>query len=245
MAEAAQAMAMLQQLLQNLQMTEGGGGSGGPQMPGMKGLQETLRDQQGLSDEAFRDLQQGAPGEQPNENEGQGGDQEQGEEESLADRQEQLRNRLDGLNQGPLPGAGTERGSEGRDALDDAERRMQEAERALREGDISGALDRQAEAMDAMRDGMRALGEAQAESDRREAEGPEGERLAERETARDPLGREPGDNGRRIGSDRNLLQGQDVERRAQDLLDEIRRRAGEQNCSDSERDYLKRLLDLF
>ena len=244
MAEAAQAMAMLQQLLQNLQMTEGGGGSGGPQMPGMKGLQETLRDQQGLSDEAFRDLQQGAPGEQPNENEGQGGDQEQGEE-SLADRQEQLRNRLDGLNQGPLPGAGTERGSEGRDALDDAERRMQEAERALREGDLSGALDRQAEAMDAMRDGMRALGEAQAESDRREAEGPEGERLAERETARDPLGREPGDNGRRIGSDRNLLQGQDVERRAQDLLDEIRRRAGEQNRSDSERDYLKRLLDLF
>lgn len=244
MAEAAQAMAMLQQLLQNLQMTEGGGGSGGPQMPGMKGLQETLRDQQGLSDEAFRDLQQGAPGEQPNENEGQDGDQEQGEE-GLADRQEQLRNRLDGLNQGPLPGAGTERGSEGRDALNDAERRMQEAERALREGDLSGALDRQAEAMDAMRDGMRALGEAQAESDRREAEGPEGERLAERETARDPLGREPGDNGRRIGSDRNLLQGQDVERRAQALLDEIRRRAGEQNRSDSERDYLKRLLDLF
>ena len=244
MAEAAQAMAMLQQLLQNLQMTEGGGGSGGPQMPGMKGLQETLRDQQGLSDEAFRDLQQGAPGEQPNENEGQGGDQELGEK-SLADRQEQLRNRLDGLNQGPLPGAGTERGSEGRDALNDAERRMQEAERALREGDLSGALDRQAEAMDAMRDGMRALGEAQAESDRREAEGPEGERLAERETARDPLGREPGDNGRRIGSDRNLLQGQDVERRAQALLDEIRRRAGEQNRSDSERDYLKRLLDLF
>ena len=244
MAEAAQAMAMLQQLLQNLQMTEGGGGQGGPQMPGMKGLQETLRDQQSLSDEAFRDLQQGAPADQPNNSESQGGDQEQGEE-SLADRQEQLRDRLDGLNQGPLPGAGTDSGAEGRDALGEAERRMQEAERALREGDLSGALDRQAEAMDAMRDGMRALGEAQAEAERREAEGPDGDRLAERETARDPLGREPGDNGRRIGSDRNLLQGQDVERRAQDLLDEIRRRAGEQNRSDSERDYLKRLLDLF
>ena len=99
--------------------------------------------------------------------------------------------------------------------------------------------------MDAMRDGMRALGEAQSEAERREAEGPEGERLAEREAARDPLGREPGENSRRIGSDRNLLQGQDVERRAQDLLDEIRRRAGEQNRSETERDYLKRLLDLF
>lgn len=244
MAEAAQAMAMLQQLLENLQMTEGGSGSGGPQMPGMKGLQETLRDQQSLSDEAFRDLQQGGPDAQPDEGESQGGDQEQGEQ-SLAERQEQLRDRLDGLNQGPLPGAGTERGSEGREALDEAERRMQEAERALREGDLSGALDRQAEAMDAMRDGMRALGEAQSEAERREAEGPEGERLAEREAARDPLGREPGENSRRIGSDRNLLQGQDVERRAQDLLDEIRRRAGEQNRSETERDYLKRLLDLF
>ncbi|HRK41607.1 MAG TPA: DUF4175 domain-containing protein [Gemmobacter sp.] len=244
MAEAAQAMAMLQQLLQNLQMTEGGGGQGGLQVPGMKGLQETLRDQQSLSDDAFRDLQQGAPGERSDESEGQGGDQEQGEE-SLADRQKQLRDRLDGLNQGPLPGAGTQRGADGRDALSEAERRMQEAERALREGDLSGALDRQAEAMDAMRDGMRALGEAQAEADRRDAEGSDGERLAERETSRDPLGREPGENGRRIGSDRNLLQGQDVERRAQDLLDEIRRRSGEQNRSESERDYLKRLLDLF
>lgn len=234
MAEAAEAMAMLQQLLENLQMSEGAGGSGGPQMPGMKGLQETLRDQQGLSDEAFRDLQQGEPGEGEAPDEG-----------SLADRQQQLRDRLDGLNQGPLPGPGTEPGREGRDALDQAERDMDEAERALRDGDLSGALDRQAEAMDALRDGMRALGEAQAEAERRETEGPDGERFAEREMSRDPLGREPGENGRRIGSDRNLLQGQDMQRRAQDLLDEIRRRAGEQNRSDTERDYLKRLLDLF
>ena len=238
MAEAAEAMAMLQQLLQNLQMTEGSGGSGGPQIPGMKGLQETLRDQQGLSDEAFRNLQQGDQGEAPGDQGDQSGD-------SLADRQQDLRNKLDGLNQGPLPGAGTERGQQGRSALDEAERRMSEAERALREGDLSGALDRQAEAMDAMRDGMRALGEAQAEADRRQAEGP-GDQFAQRgDPGRDPLGREAGPDGRRIGSDRNLAQGPDVQRRAQDLLDEIRRRAGEQSRSDTERDYLKRLLDLF
>lgn len=52
-------------------------------------------------------------------------------------------------------------------------------------------------------------------------------------------------NGRRIGSDRNLAQAPDVQRRAQDLLDEIRRRAGEQDRSQTERDYLRRLLDLF
>jgi len=123
---------------------------------------------------------------------------------------------------------------------------MQEAERALRDGDLSGALDRQAEAMDAMRDGIRNLGEAEAQAERQEngdAEGPAQGR-GDPNAQRDPLGRQPGEAGR-IGSDRNLLQGQDVYRRAQDLLDEIRRRAGEQQRAESERDYLKRLLDLF
>lgn len=243
MDEAAQAMAMLQQLLENLQMTEGGaGGQGGPQSPGMGELQDTLRDQQGLSDEAFRELQQGEgqQGEtpqQPGEGEGEG---------SLADRQRELQQRLDRLNGDQLPGAGSERGQEGREALGEAERQMREAERALREGDLSGALDRQAEAMNNLRDGMRALGEAQAEEQRQEQAGGEGQGQGRGEPGnqRDPLGREQGESGR-IGSDRNLLQGQDVYRRAQDLLDEIRRRAGEQQRAENERDYLRRLLELF
>ena len=241
MAEAAEAMAMLQKLLENLQITEGGGGSGGPQMPGMKGLQETLRDQQGLSDEAFRNLQgEGQPSPDPETGEGNPEGEDEG---SLADRQKALQDRLGRLNDGPLPGPGSDAGKAGREALGEAERRMAEAERALRDGDLSGALDRQAEAMDAMREGMRALGEAQAEAERREEGGTETE--TREDTGRDPLGREPGMNGRRIGSDRNLAQAPDVQRRAQDLLDEIRRRAGEQDRSQTERDYLRRLLDLF
>ncbi len=61
---------------------------------------------------------------------------------------------------------------------------------------------------------------------------------------RDPLGREPGQTGR-IGTDEQLLQGEDVYRRARELLDEIRRRSGDQMRPDEERDYLKRLLDRF
>ena len=61
---------------------------------------------------------------------------------------------------------------------------------------------------------------------------------------RDPLGRQRGES-MRIGSDENLLQGEDVYRRAEELLDEIRRRSGELNRSEGERDYLKRLLELF
>ena len=61
---------------------------------------------------------------------------------------------------------------------------------------------------------------------------------------RDPLGREAGENGQ-VGTDENLLQGEDVYRRARELLDEIRRRSAEQSRPDEELDYLKRLLDRF
>jgi hypothetical protein len=157
-----------------------------------------------------------------------------------------LRDRLGRLNGDALPGAGSEQGEAGRRALDDAGRAMDEAERALRDGDLPGALDRQADALRSMREGIRSLGEAQAE-DQREANGnQQGEAVGRDDpnSARDPLGREPGD-GARIGSDRNLLQGDDVYRRAQNLLDEIRRRQGDQTRPETERDYLKRLLDLF
>ena len=78
-------------------------------------------------------------------------------------------------------------------------------------------------------------------------EGPsEGEAFgrADPNSQRDPLGRSTGEMGR-IGSDRNMLQGDDVYRRAQDLLDEIRRRSGDQTRPDSELDYLRRLLERF
>ena len=42
-----------------------------------------------------------------------------------------------------------------------------------------------------------------------------------------------------------MVQGDDIYRKAQDLLDEIRRRSGEQARPEQERDYLKRLLELF
>ena len=49
----------------------------------------------------------------------------------------------------------------------------------------------------------------------------------------------------RIGTNEDLLQGEDVYRRARELLDEIRRRSGEQTRPEAELEYLKRLLDRF
>lgn len=232
-AEAAEAMRQLQELLNNMKVQQGDGqGQGqGPAGRAMKDLGNTLRDQQGLSDDSFRDLQDGQENTQPGE-------------KSLSERQQELRKRLDGMKNGSdLPGKGNDKGEQGREKLGDAGRSMEEAERALREGDLPGALDKQAEAMDKMRQGLRDFGDALAEEQRKEGGSPDGEKTAEADTGtRDPLGRE---NSARIGSDKNLLQGEDVYRRAQELLDEIRKRSGEQARPETERNYLKRLLDLF
>ncbi|NGM44208.1 DUF4175 domain-containing protein [Rhodobacter sp. SGA-6-6] len=232
-AEAMALMEQLRQLMENLQVTQGQGGEGEGNGP-MRDLGETLKDQQGLSDDAYRDMQRGRDGQEPGQDPGE-----------LADRQRELRDRLGQLQDQKLPGDGTEKGESGRDALDRAEESMKQAERSLEEGDLDGALDHQADAMEAMREGMKDFGEALAEERRENGEDPGGTDRADRADpeGRDPLGREPGDAAR-IGSDRNMVQN-DPDKRAQELMDEIRRRSGEAERPAEELDYLKRLLDLF
>lgn len=236
-AEAMALMEQLRQLMENMQVTQGQGQGQGEGNGPMRDLGETLRDQQDLSDDAYRDMQEGRNGQgQPQE-----GEADEGE---LSDRQRELRQRLGDLQDQRLPGDGTETGEAGRDALDRAEEAMRQAERALEEGDLDGALDHQADAMEAMREGMEEFGEALAEENQ---EGQENGGTQEAGRAdpngRDPLGREPGDAAR-IGSDRNMVQN-DPDQRAQELLDEIRRRSGEAQRPAEELDYLKRLLELF
>ncbi len=268
MAEAQQALEEFQQMMENMRVTQGqgqGGQSEGQQA--MEGLAETLREQQGLSDQAFRDLQeQFNPGAQAGEsqgNEGRSGGQGRGQSHegqggqgqgadqpgegqqgqgSLADRQQALRDELRRQEQG-LPGAGTEEGEAAREALGRAGRAMDEAEDALRSDDLAEAIDRQSEAMEALREGMRSLGEAMAQNQQNQpGQGAqEGDMQANN---RDPLGRNPGATGS-ISTDENLLQGEDVYRRARELLDEIRRRTGEQDRPQIELEYLKRLLERF
>ncbi|MES0826246.1 TIGR02302 family protein [Ruegeria sp. SCP11] len=269
MAEAQQALEEFQQMMENMRITQGQGqGQQSEGQQAMEGLAETLREQQGLSDQAFRDLQeQFNPGAQAGESEGNegrsgglgrgqshegqggqgqgtdqadgGGQQGQG---SLADRQQALRDEL-GRQQQNLPGAGTPEGEAARDALGRAGRAMDEAEDALRGDDLAEAIDRQSEAMEALREGMRSLGEALAQNQQNQpGQGSqEGDMQA---TNRDPLGRSPGANGS-ISTDDNLLQGEDVYRRARELLDEIRRRTGETDRPQIELEYLKRLLERF
>lgn len=287
-AEAQQLLDQLRQMMENMQVTQGQ--QGGQQSEGqqaMEGLAETLREQQGLSDEAFRDLQeqfnpnaqqgqsqqnegrdgdqgrgqqhsqgqqgQGQQGGQPGQQQGQqpGGQQQAengqqgGLEGSLADRQQALRQELDRQMQN-LPGAGTPEGDAARDSLGRAGEAMDQAEDDLRNEDFAGALDNQADAIEALREGMRELAEQMAQQQQQQQGGQQGEQLgdANQNGQRDPLGRDVGQNGQ-IGTEEQLLQGEDVYRRARELLDEIRRRSGEQDRPTEELEYLKRLLERF
>ncbi|WP_338055980.1 TIGR02302 family protein [Ruegeria marisrubri] len=265
MAEAQQALQEFQQMMENMRVTQGQGqGSQSEGRRAMEDLAETLRDQQGLSDQAFRDLQeqfnpgaqsgdrQGNEGRsggqgrgQSHDGQGQGSDQagngEEGQQGSLADRQQALREELRRQEQG-LPGAGTPEGDAARDALDRAGRAMEGAEEALRSDDLAEAIDQQSEAMEAMREGMRALGEALAQEQSQPGQGAQDGDMQARNL--DPLGRNQGAVGS-ISTDEGLLQGEDVYRRARELLDEIRRRTGETDRPKIELDYLKRLLERF
>ena len=293
MAEAQQLMEQLRQMMENMQVAQGQQSQQG-QSPGeqaMEGLAETLREQQGLSDEAFRDLQEqfnpNANRGESQQNEGRSGGQGRGQEHSqqgqggqagggglegeqqggesgqagkqggkqtgqggepdannLARRQQSLRQELNRQQQN-LPGAGTEAGDAARESLGDAGEAMDRAEQDLRQNDLSGAIDNQAQAMEALRESMRNLGEAMAQQQQQQ-QGQQGQAMGQADPngSRDPLGRDRGTDGT-LGSDENLLQGEDVYRRARDLLDEIRRRSGDQSRPDIELEYLRRLLDRF
>lgn len=305
MAEAQELMEQLNQLMENLQITQGQGGEGGPRMPGqqsMEDLAETLREQEELSDDAFRDLQdranrgqqgeqqdgqqqgqqQGQQGQQGNQDgqmqpgqqngqtgagqQGEEGDQsgqqnqngqgegsgradrggDGGDEQSLANRQRALRDELE-RQQRELPSLDGEAGEMARRSLEQAEGAMDGAEEALREGDLAEAIDRQAEAMNALRNGMRSLRDALAQNENTEpGQGTEqGDATGRTEpNRRDPLGREVGNSGQ-FGTDQNLLNGEDVYRRADEILNELRRRSGDQERPEVERNYLRRLLDRF
>ena len=274
MAEAEQALREFQQMMENMRMTQGqqgqGGGNEGRQA--MEGLAETLREQQGLSDQAFRDLQEQFNGDaqrgesQGNEGrnggqgrgqshdgtggsgqagepsgQGQGGTQQGEDAQSLADRQQALRNELERQQNG-LPFGGEE-GRDARDALDRAGRAMEGAEESLRQGDLAEAIDQQSDAMEALREGMRSLGEAMAQRQQPGQNQGQGEAQPNASASGiDPLGRSTGIDEGRSGAvpDQGSAHG-----RAWQLLEEIRRRSEDRSRSEEERGYLQRLFDRF
>lgn len=233
MDEAQALMEQLNALLENLRMQEGGSGDG-PGRPGeqpLEELQEDLREQQELSDEAFRQLQ-----DQFNDRR-EAPEAEQGQERSLAERQRILREGV-ARQQERIEAVPGEDAEAARRALEEAGEAMDEAERALEAEDWARAIDEQGRALEALRRGMLSL--RRALSDEAEDEGAEEEpRLPER----DPLGRDSGGGGQNGGD--ALPEEADRGAQAEALLRELRRRLGERLRPEEERDYLRRLLEPF
>lgn len=232
------------------------GGEGGQSQAGQSGQPGGEQGQQaGQGQPGQGQPGEGQPGGQPGgENgqqagqPGQGGNQggQQGVSPSeLAGRQGALGERLDQLGDqlgegarggaaGGDPGDATEGGAG--ELLDQARRAMREAEEALRRGDTEGALGAQEQALNALRDGARQMAN-QANEDREEGQAAEGREQY------DPMGRSAGGTA---GAGDNVTVPDEMEqKRAREILDELRRRAGERRRPQLELDYLRRLLERF
>ncbi|HEY4274425.1 MAG TPA: DUF4175 family protein [Rhizomicrobium sp.] len=148
------------------------------------------------------------------------GDPKDGGTQGLAKQQNDLRQKLDRSMQklGKL-GSG----------LDQAGKSMDQAQQSLNGKDLSNARNAQEQALAAMRAGADAL-----------AKQMQGRDLAGQEGQDDPLGRGPVGNGPGV----KLPDASDLAR-ARDILQELRRRAGERGRPPQELDYIDRLLKEF
>lgn len=263
---ARRALAQLSELLRNMQIqfAQGQGGEGESEMAqalreAMEELSDLIGDQRRLMDETFdraregRRAQAGQPPGQPGppqagqDESGRIGDEEDGENgvsgaeddngeagastNALARRQGALRDELDQFMQN-APG-GNDQADE---AFGEAGRLMEDAERALGEGDDEAALAAQDEAIAAMREGAGEMArQLQAEN-----EGRNGEAGEDGET--DPFGRPTGRGG---GAGSVDIPTESERQRARDILDELRRRLGDPDRDSEERGYIDRLLDRF
>jgi hypothetical protein len=154
--------------------------------------------------------------------------------EGLAGEQESLRRRLGemmrqlGEQMGEIPGG-----------LGRAEREMSGARDELGEGQPGRATDSQSRALEQLAEGMRGLAQQMA---RQRGDQPGGD--ADFSAGEyDPLGRPPPSSG--YDTSRVRIPEEADMQRAREILDELRRRAGERQRREVEREYIDRLLRQF
>lgn len=236
---ARQLLSDLENILESLRLSRGGGsGSGTPNPNGDPSAGENdgpgeqagelIGRQRELSDRAFEENQR-ADGQSPDDSGGLADDQ-----GTLADDTRELLESLSGEG----PGGDLDPDGTAAEALEDAIREMQRAEGALGEGDYGRANSAMERAIGKLRDGAQELAEAQSKREGQGQSAQEGN--AEGENT-DPLGRSTGG----IGSGNVAVPDGADPARAREVIEELRRRLGEQGRSDEEIEYLERLLDAF
>ncbi|MBV9964385.1 MAG: TIGR02302 family protein, partial [Alphaproteobacteria bacterium] len=253
--QAREMLSQLQNMLENLRTARPGqmprGSSEAQQM--MRGLQELMQRQQQLLDKSFRaQRQQGQQGQQGQQNRagqpGQPGRQQDatgdnGEMGDEAGEQEGLRHSLGDLMRRLGEGMGDIPDPFGR-----AERAMRDATGALQRGQPSDAIGPQTEALDQLQQAARDFAQQLRQRLGKGWGGDDEVGATDRDqrgrVERDPFGRPTSSDGTYDQSDVRIPDENTLQKSRQ-ILDELRRRAGERSRPPIELDYIERLLKRF
>lgn len=150
------------------------------------------------------------------------GDPRDGGAKGLSQQQGQLHGDLNGVQKQLGGNKGAQQN------LDDAGKLMDQAQQAIGMGDFPRATTLQKNALDALRKGAEAMGSG---------------RTGQGQGKEDPFGRAAGNTG--AGGGNLKIPDASVLKRAHDILEELRRRAGQQGRPKEELDYIDRLLKQF
>jgi uncharacterized protein (TIGR02302 family) len=252
--QARELLSQLQNMLENLRMAKPGQmppqGTGEAQQI-MRGMHELMQRQQQLLDRSFRAQQQqgqqGQQGRMGQRGQQQGGDQPDasGQMGDAAGQQEGLRRALgdimrrlgDGF--GDIP-----------DPLGRAERAMRDATEALQRRQPGQAIGPQTEALDQLQQAARDFAQQMQQRMQGQWGLPDNDEMGVTDrdprdrVERDPLGRPLSNNGSYDQGDVKIPD-QNTLQKAREILDELRRRAGERSRPAIELDYIDRLLKRF
>ncbi len=255
--QARELLSQMQNMLENLRAARPGqqqrGNNQAQQM--MRGLQDLMQRQQQLLDKSFRAQrqqgQQAQPGQQDRSRQpGQPGDQQESAEQGgelgdEAGEQEGLRHSLGDLMRRLGEGMGDIPDPFGR-----AERAMRDATGALQRRQPGDAIGPQTEALDQLQQAARDFAQQLQQrlgkgwGDPSDDEIGATDRDQRGRVERDPFGRPTSSNGTYDQSDVRIPDENTLQKSRQ-ILDELRRRAGERSRPLIELDYIERLLKRF
>jgi len=206
----------------------------GRQQQGQRG-QQGQQGQQGQRGQQGQQGQQGQ-GQQPGQGDPQWGQNQGNQQGGLRGQLGDFMKKLD-ENGMPMP-----------ESLGRAERSMREAEDALRRGDPREASRAQRRALDNLQQGMGDMAEQMRNNNRGPGNGQDLAEIEERERRsedRDPLGRSDGNFGDSVDTGTDKVPLELDRQKSREILDELRRRAGEMARPKEELDYIDRLLKTY
>jgi len=264
---AKQLLDQLAQMLENLQMAQPGQGDSDMEQS-LNELGDMIRKQQQLRDKTFRqgqdsrrdggkqgdqsmgDLQQDQEGlrqrlkklQQDLARRGMG-QSPHGEKGKSGDQGEKGQNGQNG-DQGPGEQGEQADQGDGQDGLGEADSAMGDASGRLGEGNADAAVESQGKALDALRKGAQSLAEAMQQGNDGQGNGPgyrAGRQQGSNSNQTDPLGR-PLRGHEYMDEPSRMVPGEIDVQRARRILEELRRRLGDPSRSQTELDYLERLL---